>query len=305
MGRYIAIAILRGLLSLLFASLVVFVLVRATGDPVRILMGTNASPQDVARVRAHLGLDRPLAEQYLRFVGNALRGDFGRSIPFRRPAIDLVVERLPATVQLIGLSFVLSLAIALPLGVYCAVYRGSALDYAGRTFAALGQAIPPFWFGLVLILVCAVHLRLVPTCGRGTLANLVLPTVTLGWYFAVALMRLTRSSMLDVLGTEYVKLAHMKGLYERQVIWKHAFRNAALPVVTFAGLLLVAMINAAVTVEVVFAWPGVGSLIVESVVSRDFPTVQAGVMLITALYALSGLVVDVMYGYLDPRIRVS
>jgi peptide/nickel transport system permease protein len=216
----------------------------------------------------------------------------------------MVVQRLPATVQLVGISFLLALAIGVPLGVYSAVHRGSALDKAARTFAALGQATPSFWVGLVLILIFAVHLRLLPASGRGSPAHLILPTMTLGWYIAVALLRLTRSSMLDVLGSEYVKLARMKGMYERQVIWKHAFRNAALPVVTFAGLMLVGMIGASVVVETVFAWPGVGSLIVQAVLQRDFPVVQAGVLLITALYAASGLVVDVLYGWLNPRIRV-
>jgi peptide/nickel transport system permease protein len=306
MARYFVTAALRAFVSLFVASLVVFVLLRASGDPVRLLMGPQAaSEEQVARVRASLGLDRPLPEQYVRFVSNALRGDFGHSIPFRRPAIEMVLQRLPATLQLVGVSFLMALMIALPLGVYSAVHRGSILDHAARTFAALGQATPPFWVGLVLIFVFAVHLRLLPTSGRGSPAHLVLPTITLGWYITVALMRLTRSSMLDVLGSEYVKLARMKGMYERQVIWKHAFRNAALPVITFAGLMMVGMINGAVVVEVVFAWPGLGSLIVQAVLQRDFPVVQAGVLFITALYAISGLVVDVLYGYFNPRIRVS
>ena len=305
MARYLVTATLRALVSLLVTSIVVFVLARASGDPVRLMIGPSpASGEQIARVRAYLGLDRPLPEQYLRFVGSALRGDFGRSIPYRRPALEMVVQRLPATVQLVGISFLLALAIGVPLGVYSAVHRGSALDKAARTFAALGQATPSFWVGLVLILIFAVHLRLLPASGRGSLAHLILPTMTLGWYIAVALLRLTRSSMLDVLGSEYVKLARMKGMYERQVIWKHAFRNAALPVVTFAGLMLVGMIGASVVVETVFAWPGVGSLIVQAVLQRDFPVVQAGVLLITALYAASGLVVDVLYGWLNPRIRV-
>lgn len=305
MARYLVTTILRAFVSLFVTSIVVFVLARASGDPVRLMIGPSpASGEQIARVRAYLGLDRPLPEQYLRFVGSALRGDFGRSIPYRRPALEMVVQRLPATVQLVGISFLLALAIGVPLGVYSAVHRGSALDKAARTFAALGQATPSFWVGLVLILIFAVHLRLLPASGRGSLAHLILPTMTLGWYIAVALLRLTRSSMLDVLGSEYVKLARMKGMYERQVIWKHAFRNAALPVVTFAGLMLVGMIGASVVVETVFAWPGVGSLIVQAVLQRDFPVVQAGVLLITALYAASGLVVDVLYGWLNPRIRV-
>ena len=305
MQRYIAGRVLQSLVSLFVVSMVVFALVRLSGDPIQIMMPAEAAKADIELMRASLGLDRPWPLQYARFVENVLHGDFGRSVRFRRPAIDLIAERYAATFELGGLAVLIVIAVALPVGVYAAVRRGGALDYAARAFAALGQAVPPFWLGLVLVLIFGVTLHLLPTSGRGTPLHVLLPGITLGWFAVAGLMRLTRSSMLDVLGSEYVKLARIKGLPERRVIWRHAFKNAALPVVTFAALLFVALLNGSIIVETVFGWPGLGLLVIEAVDSRDYPIVQTVVLCLSTMYISVNLLVDVLYAYLNPKIRYS
>ncbi len=305
MQRYIVGRALQSIVSLVVVSMVVFSLVRLSGDPIQIMAPAEASQADIAAMRAYLGLDRPWPVQYARFVTRALQGDFGQSVRFRRPALDLVLERYGATLELGGLAVVIVIVVALPVGVYAAVRRGRKLDYAARAFAALGQAVPPFWLGLLLVLVFGVMLRWLPTSGRGTPLHIILPGLTLGWFAVAGLMRLTRSAMLDVLGTEYVKLARIKGLPERQVIWKHAFKNAALPVVTFAGLVFVALLNGSIIIETVFSWPGVGLLVIEAVDSRDYPIVQTVVLFLSAMYIGVNLLVDVLYAYLNPKIRYS
>ena len=305
MQRYIIGRVIQSIVSMFVVSVIVFALVRLSGDPISIMMPAEASKADIELMRAHLGLDRPWAVQYWRFATQAFQGDFGRSVRFRRPALDLVTERYGATLELGGLAVLIVIAVALPVGVYSAVHRGSALDYAARVFAALGQAMPPFWLGLVLVLIFGVLLHLLPTSGRGTPLHVLLPGITLGWFAVAGLMRLTRSSMLDVLGSEYVKLARIKGLPERRVIWRHAFKNAALPVVTFAALLFVALLNGSIIVETVFSWPGLGLLVIEAVDSRDYPIVQTVVLFLSAMYIGVNLLVDVLYAYLNPKIRYS
>ena len=305
MQRYIIGRVIQSIVSMFVVSVIVFALVRLSGDPIQIMMPAEASKADIELMRAHLGLDRPWAVQYWRFATQAFQGDFGRSVRFRRPALDLVTERYGATLELGGLAVVIVIAVALPVGVYSAVHRGSALDYAARVFAALGQAVPPFWLGLVLVLIFGVLLHLLPTSGRGTPLHVLLPGITLGWFAVAGLMRLTRSSMLDVLGSEYVKLARIKGLPERRVIWRHAFKNAALPVVTFAALLFVALLNGSIIVETVFGWPGLGLLVIEAVDSRDYPIVQTVVLFLSAMYIGVNLLVDILYAYLNPKIRYS
>ena len=305
MQRFIVGRVIQSIVSMFVVSIVVFALVRLSGDPIQIMMPAEASKADIELVRAHLGLDRPWTVQYWRFLTQALQGDFGRSVRFRRPALDLVAERYGATLELGGLAVFIVIAVAIPVGVYSAVRRGSALDYAARAFAALGQAVPPFWLGLVLVLIFGVLLHLLPTSGRGTPLHVLLPGITLGWFAVAGLMRLTRSSMLDVLGSEYVKLARIKGLPERRVIWRHAFKNAALPVVTFAALLFVALLNGSIIVETVFGWPGLGLLVIEAVDSRDYPIVQTVVLFLSAMYIGVNLLVDILYAYLNPKIRYS
>ncbi len=305
MHRYILGRLVQALVSLFVVSVVVFALVRLSGDPIQIMAPPEASQADIAAMRAHLGLDRPWPVQYWWFVTRALQGDFGQSIRFRRPAMDLILERYGATLELGGLAVLIVIAVAIPVGVYAAVARGSKLDYTARAFAALGQAVPPFWLGLLLVLIFGVLLHLLPTSGRGTPLHIVLPGITLGWFAVAGLMRLTRSSMLDVLGSEYVKLARIKGLPERLVIWKHAFKNAALPVVTFAALVFVALLNGSIITETVFSWPGLGLLVIEAVDSRDYPIVQGVVLCLSAMYIGVNLLVDVLYAYLNPKIRYS
>jgi peptide/nickel transport system permease protein len=303
--RYIVGRLIQAAVSMFVVSMVVFALVRLSGDPIQIMAPPEATQKDIAAMRAHLGLDRVWPVQYWWFITRALRGDFGQSVRFRRPALDLILERYGATLELGGLAVLIVIVVALPVGVYAAVRRGSKLDYVARAFAALGQAVPPFWLGLLLVLVFGVLLHLLPTSGRGTPLHIILPGITLGWFAVAGLMRLTRSAMLDVLGSEYVKLARIKGLPERQVIWKHAFKNAALPVVTFAALLFVALLNGSIIIETVFGWPGLGLLVIEAVDSRDYPIVQAVVLFLSAMYIGVNLLVDVLYAYLNPKIRYS
>ncbi len=305
MQRYIAGRVLQAIVSIWIVSIIVFTLVRLSGDPIEIMMPAEATKEDIALMRSYLGLDRPWTEQYWKFISRAVQGDFGKSVRFNRPALDVVSERYPATLELGGLSIVIALLIALPVGIYSAVWRGGMLDYISRGFAALGQAVPPFWLGLVLILIFGVSLRVLPTSGSGSIDHIILPAITLGWFAVAGIMRLTRSSMLDVLGSEYVKLARIKGLPERQVIWKHAFKNAALPVLTFAAVLFVFLLNGSIVVETVFDWPGVGRLVIEAVQYRDYPVVQTVVLILSVMYIVANLFVDIVYAYLNPKIRIG
>jgi peptide/nickel transport system permease protein len=300
MQRYLLSRLGQALVSLVAVSVVIFVIVRLTGDPMEVLMPPDANQADIALARTAYGFDKSWPEQYGVFLSHAARGDFGNSLRFRRPALDLVRERYPNSLLLGSIALLFALSVALPVGVYSAVHRGTGLDYFSRAMAAFGQAVPPFWLGLVLILVFGVIFHLLPTSGIGTPAHLVLPAFTLGWFAVAGLTRLTRSAMLDVLGAEFIKLARLKGLPERQVIWKHAFKNAALPVLTFAALLFVALLNGAIIVETVFNWPGVGLLVIEAVFNRDYP-----VMILSAMYICANFVVDVLYAYVNPKIRYS
>jgi peptide/nickel transport system permease protein len=303
MFRFVAGRAFQSLLSLVVVSFVVFYAARLTGDPTVLMLSEMATTEDAARLRAHLGLDKPIPVQYGLFLKQALQGDLGESTRYRRPVTDVLASRFPASVQLGCVAIVISLVIALPIGVYSAAKRGTALDFASRMFAVLGQSLPLFWLGLMLILIFAVWFGVLPAAGRGTAANFILPAVTMGWATTPALMRLTRSAMLEVLESEYVKLARIKGLPEWKVIWKHALKNALLPVVTFAVLLFAEMIAGAIVTETVFAWPGVGQLLISSVNSRDFPMVQGTVLLLSTLFILGNFGVDVLYAYLNPKIR--
>jgi peptide/nickel transport system permease protein len=291
------------LLSMLVVISIVFVLTRMSGNPVNLLLDVNASQRDHEILMRHLGLDQPLLIQYGIYVKNIFRGDFGNSVLTRRPVTDHIWERLPATVELGLVAMLLSILIGVPLGMYSAVGRGGMLDVGARVFSVLGQSMPTFWLGLMLILFFAVLLGVLPAGGRGGLAHLILPAFTLGYFTSAAILRLTRSSMLEVLGSDYIKFARLKGLHEQVVLWKHGLKNALLPVITFAVLLFVQFLGGAVVTETVFAWPGLGRLILESITTRDYPIVQAGVLVLSALYLAGNLLVDLLYGYLNPRIR--
>ncbi len=303
MWRYLVGRLLQTLLSMLAVISIVFVLTRLSGDPLQLLLDVNATERDQQILAHHLGLDRPLPVQYGLYVRNIALGDFGTSILTRRSVTEHIWERLPATIELGFVAMVLSVLIGVPLGMYSAVARGGVMDGAARVFAVLGQSMPAFWLGLMLILLFAVVLGVLPAGGRGGLAHLILPAFTLGYFTSAAILRLTRSAMLEVLGSDYIKFARLKGLHEQVVLWKHGLKNALLPVVTFAVLLFVQFLGGAVVTETVFAWPGLGRLILESITTRDYPIVQAGVLVLSALYLTGNLLVDLLYGYLNPRIR--
>jgi peptide/nickel transport system permease protein len=291
------------LLSLLLLSLTIFFFVRVTGDPAALLVEPGASAADIAAIHERFGLDRPLWDQYGLFMWALAHGDLGQSFYYQTPVSELYLSRLPYSLLLAVAAMVFSLVIGIPSGVLASVRVGRFWDNAGKLFALLGLSLPSFWVGLVLILIFSVYLRWLPSSGAGTPAHLIMPAFALGWYFAAAHMRLTRSSMLDVLGSEYIKLARLKGLPEALVIAKHAFKNALIPVITLAGINLVIMINVAVVVETVFAWPGIGRLLYEGITFRDFPVVQGVVLLGGAMIIVVNLVIDILYAVIDPRIR--
>ena len=293
----------QGAVSVIGASIVIFVVSRLSGDPIVLLLPTEAPPALIEQVRADMGLAEPIWTQYLIFAGKALGGDFGQSYRWQQPALELVLERLPATIELALAALLFSIAIAVPFGVLSAVYRGSWIDTFGKGFAMLGQAMPNFWVGLLLILAFAIHLDWLPAYGHGTLAHIVMPAVALGWYPVAAQTRIIRSAMLDVLDSDYIRMGRSVGASEGVLVWKYALRNAAIPLVTILGVYFASMLGGAFVVETIFAWPGVGRTVVEAVFSRDFPVVQVGVLLTSVLFVVSNLLVDLSYGLIDPRIR--
>jgi peptide/nickel transport system permease protein len=303
MWLYLAGRLGQALVSMLVVISIVFMLTRMSGNPIHLLLDVNATERDQEILTRHLGLDKPLLVQYVIYVKNIALGDFGNSVLTRRPVLEHLWERLPATIELGFCAMFLSVLIGVPLGMYSAVRRGGIMDTAARTFAVLGQSMPAFWLGLMLILLFGVVLGVLPAGGRGDIQHLVLPAFTLGYFTSAAILRLTRSSMLEVLGSDYIKFARLKGLHEQVVLWKHGLKNALLPVITFAVLLFVQFLGGAVVTETVFAWPGLGRLILESVTTRDYPIVQAGVLVLSSLYLFGNLCVDLLYSYLNPRIR--
>jgi peptide/nickel transport system permease protein len=305
MPRFLLSRLIQSLVTLLLLSAVIFVLARATGDPLALILPMVATEEDFANARAYLGLDQPLPVQYLKFVGKAALGDFGTSIRSRRPVIELLAERLPASLSLAAFSMAVSLAIAFPLGVLAAVRKGSAVDTAAKVIAALGQSLPTFWVGIVLIEVVAGRLQWLPAGGDESFAHYILPGLTLGWFVIAGLMRLLRSSMLETLGAEYVKTARAKGATEAAVIWRHALKNALIPVVTFAGVYFAILVTGAIVVETVFAWPGMGRLAYEAITARDFPVIQAVVLVTAVIVVIVNLVVDLLCAWIDPRIRLA
>jgi peptide/nickel transport system permease protein len=301
--RYILARSGQAMLSMLAVTFFVFGIVRLSGDPLQVLLPVEASRQQYDEMRRMLYLDQPLYVQYGIWMSRALVGDFGLSTKHRLPVSQLVGERLPSTLALSAVAFPLTIILGLTIGVYAAAYRNSALDVAARTFAVIGQAAPNFWMGIVLIMIFAVWAGWLPAGGKDDWRSYILPAITLGWYPVAGVMRLTRSSMIEVLGSEYVKLARVKGVSENKVLWTHAFKNAALPVLTFSALVFIFMIRGSVIVETVFAWPGIGGLVLEAVYNRDFPIVQAVVLMFSSWVIFGNLLVDVLYAFLNPRIR--
>jgi len=284
-------------------SLIIFIAVRLTGDPTELLLPEDATKEDFERLRAELGLDKPIPVQYFIFIREAAKGNFGRSVRWKRPAIELVLSRIPATLQLGALAFCLAVSFGLLAGVTSAKLRGTPFDLVVRVAAMFGLSMPTFWLGIMLILVVAVQLRWLPTSGRGGFEHMILPALTMAGHAAASMSRLSRSSMLNVLGSDYIKMARVKGNPEWRILWKHGLKNAAIPVVTLAGIQLAAVIGHTVVVETVFAWPGIGKLIIDGIYSRDYAVVQAGICLVSAIYITINIGVDLIYGLLDPQIR--
>jgi peptide/nickel transport system permease protein len=303
MKRFIVKRLGLAIVSLFLLSVTIFLLMRVTGDPAVLLAEPGASAADLDAIRQQFGLDQPLWWQYVSFITHLFRGDFGQSFYYRTDVFELYLSRLPASLLLAAAAMAFSLIVGIPTGIIAAVRVNQWWDSVGKIFALLGLSMPSFWVGLVMILFFSVYLGWLPSSGSGTLLHLVMPSIALGWVFAAAHMRLTRSSMLEVLGSEYVKLARLKGLPEALVISKHAFKNALIPVLTLAGINLVIMVNVAVVVETVFAWPGVGRLLYEGIAFRDFPVVQATVLLGGVMIVVVNLIVDILYAVIDPRIR--
>lgn len=305
MLHYVLSRLAQAIVVLLGVSVVVFMLLHFTGDPAALLMPEDATVEEVAAFRHEMGFDKPMYVQYARFLRDAIRGDLGMSFRHRQPVISLVLERLPATYELTIASALLSLVIALPIGVFSAVRRNTLWDRTAMAAAVLGQAMPVFWLGLMMIIIFGIWLDVLPISGRETWQHLVLPAATLATYFVARNARLMRSSMLEVLGEDYVTTARAKGLSERIVIWKHAFRNSLIPVITLIGVEFGTMLGGAVITETVFAWPGVGRLTVQAIYNRDFPLVQGSVLILAATLVIINLIIDLSYPYLDPRIKYS
>ena len=302
-AAFLATRLARALVAVWLVSTVVFVVMRLSGDPVPLLLPPDAPRSEYARVAKELGTDKPLPVQYGVFLGNALRGDFGRSIHFREPAAHVVVGYLPATAELGLTAFALALIVAVPIGLVSAVRRNSLLDQVAMAVALVGQSAPTFFVGILLILLLSLKAGLLPTSGRGDWTNLVLPALTLGAFSMASIARLTRSALLEVLRADYVRTARAKGLRERVVVIKHALRNAAIPIVTITGLQFGTLLGGAVVTETVFAWPGIGRLAIQSIYNRDYPVVQCVVFLSALLFIVINLTVELIYGVLDPRIR--
>jgi len=298
MKSYVLRRLWQAVLVLFGVSVVVFAILHLTGDPAALLLPPDATAEDIARFRNAMGFDDPWIVQYGRFLKGAIHGNFGESLRHGEPAMELVLERLPATFQLAGAGLLLALCLAVP-----AVKRNTVIDYFSTVVALLGQAMPTFWLGIMLILVFSVHFNWLPSSGRGDLQHLVLPAVTLGLFTTARITRLTRSGMLEVLGQDYIRTARAKGVSEQPVVWKHALKNASIPIVTIVGIELGTLLGGSVITETIFAWPGVGRLSVQAIFNRDYPVVQAAVFILASTFVVVNFLVDLAYTWLDPRIR--
>lgn len=305
MRSFVIRRIISGILVIVLVSFLIFALSRMAGDPRQLYVDEYTTSESYAAMGKAMGLDKPLPVQYAIWMGKALRGDFGRSLFTRTDALPVILQRIPATLQLAAGAFIFALLTGVPLGVLSAIKRGTAWDYLGRIFALYGQALPAFWLGIMLILIFAVQLDWLPTSKRGNWTHYVLPSVTLGWGAAAGLVRLTRSAMLEVLDSEFIKFARAKGVKNGSVIWKHAFRNALIAPLTYAGVLLAAFLTGAVVTETVFAWPGLGRLAVTAVFNNDFPVMTGVVMFFAAFYVAGNFIVDILYSVIDPRIKYT
>ncbi len=305
MQKYLVRRLGLAVVTIIAVSLIIFIMSRASGDPRHIMLDDYSTDEDWERMGQVLGLDKPYWQQYLIFLRDAVQGDLGQSVKEGRPVTDVILERLPATLYLGLTAFAISLLVGIPLGILSSIKRGSLIDQIGKIVAMLGQSAPPFWLGIMLIIFFAVAWEILPPYGWDDWNSIVLPAVTLGWYYAAANLRLVRSAMLDVLDSEYIKLARAKGVPYRGVVLRHAFRNALIPPLTFAGVTLGALVTGSLVVETVFAWPGLGKLAIDALFAFDYPLLQGVVIVFTLLYVLAAFSVDVLYAYIDPRIRYA
>jgi len=304
--RYFLRRVLLAIPVLLGVATLVFSLIHLVpGDPAQAMLGDGAAPTDIAELRTNLGLDQPLFTQYVSFLRHAITGDLGKSFRTGQPVTTMIVERIPATAELAIAAMLVAIVLAIPLGVVAAVWRGTAIDYGAMTFALAGVSIPNFWLGPLLAIVFAVELGWLPVSGRGTLAHLVLPAISLGLALAAILARMTRASLLDELGELYVRAARARGVSNAAAITSHALRNSMVPLLTIIALQFGAVLTGAVITETIFAWPGIGRLLIQSIGFRDYPMVQGCILLIAVTYVAVNLITDLMYGVLDPRIRIE
>jgi peptide/nickel transport system permease protein len=305
MRAYLTKRLIHSIIIIIGISLVVFIISRMTGDPVSIMVDFTTPKEDRDIIRKELGLDKPIAVQYLIFIKNAVKGDFGTSIRYEEPALDLVFQRIPITLKLLVVTLVWSLIVAIPIGIISAIKRNSIFDLAGMAFTFVGQSIPSFWLGIMMIMVVGVHFRLLPISGfgDGELSYIIMPAITLGAFGMASFARITRSSMLEVMDSDYIQTARAKGLRETFVVIKHALRNALIPIVTILGLQIAGLLGGAVITEQIFAYPGVGWLAVQSIYNRDFPVIQAIVMIVSIGVVATNFMIDIIYTIIDPRIR--
>ena len=305
MQRYIVKRVGEAILALFALSIIIFLMVRMTGDPALLMLPPDAGADALEDIQHSMGLDKPLVVQYGLFIRDYAHGSFGDSLRSKTPVSELVKDRLPNSLKLVGTAAVIVLLISIPLGVLSAVYRGTWIDTLATGFAVLGQAVPVFWLGILMIQLFTVKLGWLPSSGMGGLDHYIMPAFALGFFTVAAIQRLLRSSLLEAMDSEYIKLARIKGLTEFKVVWKHALRNSMISVITLGGIYIAILITLGILVEVVFAWPGMGRLMFQGIVFRDFPVVQAVVLISAAIVIFSSLVVDIAYAYLDRRIRLQ
>ena len=305
MRAYLTKRLIHSIIIIIGISMVVFIISRMTGDPVSIMVDFTTPQEDRDILRKELGLDKPIPVQYLIFLKNAVKGDFGTSIRYEEPALDLVLQRIPITLRLLIVTLAWSLILAIPIGIISALKRNSLFDLAGMAFTFVGQSIPSFWLGIMMIMVVGVHFRLLPISGFGSgeLSYIIMPAITLGAFGMASFARITRSSMLEVLDSDYIQTARAKGIRETFVVIKHALRNALIPIVTILGLQIAGLLGGAVITEQIFAYPGVGWLAVQSIYNRDFPVIQAIVIIVSIGVVATNFIVDIVYTIIDPRIR--
>ncbi len=305
MAKYISKRLLQAIFVLLGVSLVAFIILHLSGDPLSLLISSGATPEQEAAIRTKMGLDDPLYIQYFRFLAQTLHGDFGESLYYKQSTLSLIMNRLPATIQLTFAGILVATVIGIPLGIIAATKKGSVVDSVVRIIAICGQAIPSFWLGLMMILIFSVKLKWLPTSGRGTFAQMIMPAITVGLFSMASVCRLTRSTMIETLKTDYIRTAKAKGLHKARIIVVHALRNSLLPVVTTIGMEIGHLLGGTLLTETIFSWPGIGSLAVQAITNRDYPLVQTAVLITAFMFVIVNLIVDLLYAVIDPRIDVT